>query len=429
MILSKKENRFDKKKGCRIFSYQFFPTRSFPPIFSMKSWKKSQKSWKKSHFSKKTCFRLAWVSAQVQNMSNSFKLFFQSFLEIEERRTQSLLEMEERRTQLLFDMEERRVRLEEQRLQIEERRSQSLLQLEERRSQFLVELEERRLLIMENRPEIEVLAARKRLDRPRSDFETALKRKLPQTTHSESETETDFSPLSPHLESEEPSFSIESNTSLQLTSHSSSSDQPQDSDWFKFPDGNHVFSLPATSYDQVESTGYAWNHLWQKGSRRTGTFAYKRKCAGVLVCSATCGYLQRPYVTPKTQYMPKSKRRYHEKEYRQFCRGSCAEAGRLTVSLVLIPCDCVLFYRCTAKTNQLEVEHRGTNDHPRPPLSRATSAELHTYEDEAIKNIRITPKKKPSQLMHGRSPIRMPTLSLNDSGGLELRRHATWNRS
>jgi len=167
--------------------------------------------------------------------------------------------------------------------------------------------------------------------------------------------------------------------------------------WCKFPDGDRILSVSANLYMELESTGYAWNHLWQKGSlkslsERNGFFSSKRQCAGVLRCQ--CGYVQRPYVAkPKiTPGLNKSGKQYREKLYRQYCRGACFESGREEVPLEQIECDCILFYR--AKNGRLDIEHRGTHQHERAVVTRATKSERKQYLIEAENLIRVTPKKK-----------------------------------
>lgn len=328
-------------------------------------------------------------------------------------------------------VEERRVQIEERRVQMEERR----LRMEERQGDFMNQL-------------TTIFASRKRSNPPQTDQDVPGKRHQMQLRNDtdllsgerhtnsdfQSDTDTDFQSDNDtdfQSESETDSHSethLESETAFQSAAPACMDPHtPEDPMWFLFPNGDHLFQVPAASYDQVESTGYAWFHIWQKGSRKSGIFFIKRKCAGVLKCANSCGYVQRPYVAPKKP--PAGKRSYHDKDYRQFCRGTCAEAGHLDVPLVEVPCHCQLFYRCRGGSSVLEVEHRGTHEHPRPPVCRATGAELRVYQEEALKNIRVLPKKKPSQAMQVGLQIRMWTLSVNVSGGLESRRHATWNRS
>jgi len=184
---------------------------------------------------------------------------------------------------------------------------------------------------------------------------------------------------------QEESLGIEEDT---LQSHSGQS--LPDRGWFIYPNGNATYRVPLALFSEVESTGYAYLHLWQKGSKKSGTFIFKRQCAGALVCAQQCGYVQRPFVNKKQSSSDGGK--YQEKDYRKFCHGSCLEAGKQDVPLLHVTCDCLLYYRGWAHKKILEIEHQGLHDHPKPPLARATGAELEVYKKEA--GLRIPPKKK-----------------------------------
>ena len=214
-----------------------------------------------------------------------------------------------------------------------------------------------------------------------------------------------------------------------LASLQVNSNDPVFINWILFPDGNRTYLVNTSSYSDVQSTGYVWLKVSSKGSAKSGKFYFKRRCGGTLECEHGCGYVQRPFVGDRTAGRhAQGKRKYAEKDYRQYCRGICAERGSLSVALLHKHCQCELIIRSRGM-GMIVVTHTGEHMHGKPPVVRATARELEVYKLEAQKTSKVKPKKKASPSNPSAPLMRMWTLSASGSTGLELRQHGTWSLS
>jgi hypothetical protein len=75
----------------------------------------------------------------------------------------------------------------------------------------------------------------------------------------------------------------------------------------------------------------------------------------------------------------------------------------------------------------VSIRHFGTHNHPRPPVVRATGAQLAENDAEAAAGTRVAAKKKASGPAAQAGPLmRTWTLYANGSGGLALRLAGSW---